>query len=470
MKKIIFHLSAIGLLALTLTGCEKFLDVNTDPNRPTAPPIDGLLAATTQQSGLNVFRTGNTSSYYVQYLASPNAASPTDVYDRIDLSGSWRSLYDNMADIYDLEQQAIAANSSEHLGVSKVLKALNLSMVYPIFGNAPYTQAFSGENYTPAYDSEESLHNTCLTLLDEGIAELRKTTSGLRLGTTQDFIHAGNRTAWIRTAYALKARLLNRVSKKGSYSAAAVLSAVDSAFTSNAQDAALRTFAVRNPWAGVARNNAALVLDGWISDNLVKAMDGSRTGIFDPRLRRYTDTTRFGDYRGTPNGRGRIGTGTTRDESYLTINNFYSADNAPLFIITFEEIKMIEAEAALRANTRTRAYNAYLAGITAHMNKVGITAGNRDTYLANATINPGEAGLSLTDIFREKYVIMFLHPESWVDARRFNYGYKGFTLPQAALLTQAIRRADWPDSERQRNAANVPALPPLTENLWFDRP
>jgi hypothetical protein len=470
MKKVILNISVLGMLAVSLAGCEKYLDINQDPNRPTVPPINGLVAAATQQTALNFQRTGNTASYYTQYLASPNAASPTDVYDRIDLSGTWFSLYDNMADIYDLEKMAIAQGSSEHLGVAKIMKAINMSLVISMFGDVPYDEAFAGENYTPGYNSEEQIHNNCLTLLDEGIAELRKTTSPIRLGAAQDFIHGGNRTSWIRTGFAVKARLLNRLSKKSSYSAAAVLSAVDSAYTSVAQDASLKTFAVRNPWAAVARNNAALVLDGWISDNLVKAMNGTRTGIFDPRLRRYTDTTRFGDYRGTPNGRGRIGTGTTRDECYLTINNFYSADNAPLFIATFEEMKMIEAEAALRANNRPRAYAAYNAAITAHMNKVGIAAADRTTYMAHPSVAVGEANLSLANIFREKYILMFLHPESWVDARRFDYAYPGFTLPQGSLLTEPIRRVDYPDSERQRNAANVPALPPLTQKLWFDRP
>lgn len=470
MKKFIQHSTIAMLAAVTLAGCEKFLDVNKDPNRPTKPPINGLLAAATQQTGLNMQRSANTTSYYVQYLASPNSASPTDIYDRIDLSGTWRSLYDNMADIYDMEKLALEQNSTEHLGVSKVLMAINLSMVYSLFGDAPYSEALSGATFTPKYDSEESLHNACIKLLDDGIAELRKTTSALRLGTTQDFVHGGNRTLWIRTAYAVKARLLNRLTRKSTYNAAAVLSAIDSAYTSNAQDARIATFAVRNPWAAVARNNAALVLDGWISDNLIKAMDGTRKGVVDPRLPFYTDTTRFGDYRGTPNGRGRIGTGTNREECYLTINDYYSADNAPLFIITFEEVKMIEAEAALRANNRTRAYAAYLAAITAQLTKVGVSATNRNAYLSHPNVAVGEANLSLTDVFREKYLVMFLHPETFVDARRFDFAYPGFTLPIGSLLTQPIRRVDYPTTEQSRNNANTPTVASLSDRLWFDKP
>lgn len=469
MKKSLFNIILLGILAVSISGCEKFLDINQDPNRPTVPPINGLLASTTQQTGLNFFRVSNTGSYYAQYLASPNAASPTDVYDRIDLSSTWFSLYDNLADIYDMEKLAVEQGSTEHLGAAKIMKAINMSLVISMFGDAPFTEAFSGENLSPAYDSEESIHNACVTLLDEGIAEMRKN-SPIRLGTTQDFIHGGNKTNWIRTAFAVKARLLNRLTRKSTYSATAVLSAVDSAYTSAAQEAAVRTFAVRNPWAGVARNNAALVLDGWISDNLIKAMNGTHKGVVDPRLPRYTDTTRFGDFRGTPNGRGRIGTGTTRDECYLTINNFYSADLAPLFIATFEEVKMIEAEAALRANLRPRANTAYRAAITAQMNKVGVAATARDAYLNHPNVNVGEANLALSHIFTEKYLIMFLHPETWVDARRFDYAYAGWTPPVGALLPQPIRRVDWPDSERVRNSRNVPEVPVLSTRLWFDRP
>lgn len=470
MKKIFINISAVALVVILGTGCKKFLDVNTDPNRPTTPPINGLLAATTQQSGLNNFRLANTVSYYMQYLASPNTASATDIYDRIDLSGTWRSLFDNLADLYDMEQFAIKQNSSEHLGVAKILRAHDMSLLISVFGDVPFKEAFSGQTLTPAYDSEQSIYQACLVLLDEGIAELRKTTSVVRLGTTQDFVHGGNRTAWIRTAFSLKARLLNRITRKSSYSATAVLSAIDSAYTSNAQDASVRAFTVRNPWAGVARNNAALVLDGWISDNLIKAMNGSRTGIFDARLRRLTDTTRFGDYRGTPNGRGRIGAGTTRDECSLTINNFYSADAAPLFIATFEEMKMIEAEAALRSNNRPRAYAAYLAAITAHFNKLGVPAADRTAYLAHPSVAVGEANLSLANIFKEKYVVMFLHPESFVDGRRFDFAYAGWTLPVNSLLTESIRRTDYPTTEAQRNAANVPKVGALTDRLWFDKP
>ncbi|MFN4975348.1 MAG: SusD/RagB family nutrient-binding outer membrane lipoprotein [Bacteroidota bacterium] len=471
---------ALILLTVATTGCKKYLDINNDPNRPTEAPINGLLAATTQNTGLNVFRAANAGpNYYVQYFASPNASSPTDIYDRVDYSGLWRSLYDNMTDLYDLQQLAIRSNSSAHLGMAKVMMAINLSMTTNLWGNVPYTEAFKGDNLRPKFDDAQQLHTTCINLLDEGIAELRKTPT-VAVTPAADFLHGNtaasatvwnstNRIWWIRTAFTIKARLLNQLSKTSGYSAALVLSAVDSAYTNNAMESRVTIFTLRNPWATVARNQASLVLDGWLSTQFITNTMMANTPNQDPRLPRITNLTRFGDYRGTRNGAGRVGTGTTNDECYLVLAGYYSGDASPLFVATLEEVEFIEAEAALRAGDRTRAYNAYLAGIRANMDKVGVAAAARDAYLARPTIGVGSVALQLSDIFREKYIAMFLSPVTFDDARRFNYAYTGFQLPLNAILTSPIRRLDYPSSEQQRNGGNTPAVGALTDRLWWDR-
>lgn len=468
MKKYIFESCLIVASVFAMAGCSKYLEVNTDPNRPTEPTINGILAASTQNTGLNVQRVANVTNYYVQYFASPNANSPTDIYDRVDFSGTWRLLYDNMADIKDLENLAIKLNSTHHLGMSKIMMATNLSMLINLWGDVPYSEALTGDVLQPKYDNAQDLHNVCITLLDEGIAEMRKSPTAV-VNSAADFIHQGNSSNWIRTAFSLKARLLNQLSKQSSYNATSVLSAIDSAYSSAAQEARITIFTLRNPWATVARNNAALVLDGWMSTNIIQSMNGSRYGYADPRIRRFTDTTRFGDYRGTKNGSGRVGSGTNREECYLTLNGYYSADNAPLFILTLEEIKMIEAEASLRANNRTRAYTAYQASIRAHMDKLGISVAQRDAYLALPQVGMGSANLQLSDVFREKYIVTFLQPVAWDDARRFNYAYPGFQLPSNALLTEGIRRLDYPSTEQSLNKDKVPKVASLADRLWWDK-
>ncbi len=65
---------------------------------------------------------------------------------------------------------------------------------------------------------------------------------------------------------------------------------------------------------------------------------------------------------------------------------------------------------------------------------------------------------------------MFLNPEAWVDARRYDYQYEDFDLPQGAVLNTFIRRLAYPAVEISRNAANVPTVNSLDEPLAFDQP
>jgi hypothetical protein len=363
--------------------------------------------------------------------------------------------------------------------MSKVMMAINLSMTTNLWGNVPFNDAFKGDNLKPKFDSAQQLHLKCISLIDEGIAELRKTPT-IAVAPAADFMHGNtaanatvwnstNRIWWIRTAYTIKARLLNQLSKTSTYSAANVLSAVDSAYTSNAMESRVTIFTLRNPWATVARNQQSLLLDGWLSRQFVNNAMAANLPTQDPRLARITNLTRFNDYRGTRNGAGRTGTGTTNDECYLVLAGYYSADNSPLFVATFEEVEFIEAEAALRAGDRTRAYNAYLNGIRINMDKLGVAATARDAYVARPTIGVGSAALTIADIMREKYLAMFLSPVTFDDARRFDYAYTGFQLPLNAILTSPIRRLEYPSSEIQRNTSNTPSVGALTDRLWWDR-
>lgn len=471
----LFYYTCFILFLVSVTSCEKYLDVNTNPNQPTQPTINGLLTRTTQNTALNVYRVStNITSYYVQYLASSNVASPLDTYDDVDVSTTWTNLYDNMTDIYDLEKMAAEKGATQYQGVAKVLMAMNLQFINNLWGDAPYSSAFSASTLTPGYDNAQTIYQTCIKLLDDGIALLGQTGSAITIPVTAtnnpDLIHKGATAAWVRTAHALKARLLNQLSKTSQYSTAAIFTELGAAYTSTAQDAFVATWDVRNPWNQAALNNKNLLLDGWLSEQFIDAMNGKTFGIFDPRLPLITDTTKYGDYRGTPNGKGRTGSGVNFEETYINLTGYYSSTNSPLFIITYEELKFIEAEVAFRANDKVRAYTAYMEGITANMNKMGVAAASRDAYVNHPSVSVGQANITLDLIFKEKYKALFLNPETWNDARRYNYQYKDFTLPLNAVASNFIRRMVYPNVETSRNGANVPGgVTDVTQKLWWDQ-
>lgn len=470
---------ALLISVFSLHSCKDYFDQNVNPNQVSNPSLPSLLSTATSKAGINSFNVASITNSFVQYTANPVASGAADTYQIVDYTGTWDALYFAMADIRDLKANAVAQGSSEYIGVANVLLAYHLNLVTDLWGAAPYTDAFNPTTLTPKYDTEEQNYNTINALLDEAIVELTKTTATIKLAATSDLIHAGDRAKWLKTAYALKARALNKISKKAAYNPTNVLAAVSSSYTSNADDAGMASFVLRNNWATVARNNASLTLGGWLSEQLIDHLNGTTYGIFDPRIRKITDPTSvpsnptYPAYIGTVNGAGNRNNppnnNTVKDENYIAISSPWTSDTAPLLLVTFAELKFIEAEAALATNP-TRAYTAYLAGIGANMDKLQVLAVDKAAYLANPAVAVGAAGLTKALIFKEKYVATYLNAEAWNDARRNNYQYKDFTLPANAALPTFIRRVAYPSGETTKNGANVPAAVNLDVNLWWDKP
>lgn len=240
-------------------------------------------------------------------------------------------------------------------------------------------------------------------------------------------------------------------------------------FDSNADDAQLTYFEEEfNPWADVAIDNANLFLGGWISEQFIEATDGTTFGVVDPRLPSMVSTTDLGTYLGTENGAGRGNAAEQGERSVLEPGDYYTTAQGPVLMATYFEQKFIEAEAAFGID-RDRSYQAYLDGIRAHMNKIGVPSGEIEAYISNPVVSMGVDNFSIDDIFKEKWVAMFLHPEAWVEARHYDYNYENFTLPaniNPDLNGMFIKRLAYPDTEISRNGSNVPDVTLLDPVFW----
>lgn len=477
MQKIIKYtlLSAV-IATLGLQGCKDsyFDKLSDNPNQVATPSLNALLATSTYKAGFNNYSVASIILPYVQYTANPAANGAGDTYQAIDFSSTWDLLYYAMADANEMKKLAITQNSSEYKGVADVLIAYNLMMANDLWGDAPFSEAFNIDNLVPKYDKQQDVYTSTMTLVDEAIAELSKTNSAIKLAGASDLIYGTTATTeranWLKMAYALKARLLIKVSKRSTYNPAAVLDAVSKSFASNDDDARMQTFKERSPWATVALNNEQQSLGGWLSEQLVDALNGTTYGVFDPRLPKITDLTVDGKYIGTVNGAGNRapGANTRKDENYISRNSPWSGNTSPIFIVTYAELKFIEAEAAFDTD-RTRSYNAYLTAIRANMDKFQVSTTDKEAYMAQPTVAVGAAALTKDLIFKEKYIATYLNPEAWNDARRFDYKYKDFTMPVNAALPTFIRRLDYPQGERSKNGGNVPVEVLRTTRLWWDQ-
>jgi hypothetical protein len=313
-----------------------------------------------------------------------------------------------------------------------------------------------------------------MTLLNESIVNLQRTDATTKLDPASDLIHQGSREAWLKTAYGIQARFLNKISKKASYNPASVLAAVEKSYSASTDDAGMAVFSGNNPWAQLAVNNAGNLLGGWLSDNFVNHLNGVKYGVVDPRIAKITDKTIAGTYVGTRNGAGNAGlaANTVHDEVYISLNSPLTTRTSPVYVLNFDELKFIEAEAAFRSGGAglARAYTAYLSGIRANMDRLEVSAAERDVYINQPSVSVGAANLTLDLIFKEKYAATYLSAEAWNDVRRYDYQYKDFRMPEGAVISNYIRRVAYPTGERSKNGSNVPAEVPLDTPLWWDKP
>ncbi|MFC4097175.1 SusD/RagB family nutrient-binding outer membrane lipoprotein [Euzebyella saccharophila] len=454
-------------LVLILSACDSYLDVNENPNNPEDAPISGLMINGTYESAYNVYRIGDIAANYVQYLASPNQASASDTMEPISNNTAWFRLYNVMTDLVVLVEKAEEQGATHYQGAAQVLIALNLGMGVDIFGDMPFSESFNFETVTPAYDSDSSLYDIIMINLDQGIANLQTSTTA-SLGS-DDFIYGGDVDKWLAFANFLKARFMIHLKDVDGYNASEILSSIDNAFTSNDDNAKVDFFEQSiNPWSQVARNNANLVLGGWISEQFIEALDGTSYSTVDPRLPLMVGATDDGEYIGTVNGAGRGDAPEQGARSTLVEGQYYTSPGSPVLIGTFSEMKFIEAEAAFDVN-KSRSYQAYLDGIVAHMEMLEVPQEEIDAYLASTEVSMGEGAFTIDDIFKEKWIALFLHPETWNDARRYDYQYKNMTLPanlNPNLNGEYIRRLPYPDSETSRNGNNVPSVTLLDRIFW----
>lgn len=475
MKKLLFTISIVGM-CMALMGCESFLggDTNTDPTRVSEDKVGPaeLLPTAIFYTSQAHFNIAYTSAQYSQQLASYFTAG-ADAHEESPMASGWVNVYLNALNNLDqLEEKAIENDSPHYLGITKTLQALNLGLATSTWEAVPFDEAFQENNFTPAYDSQEKIYGTINQLLDDAITELQKEDNYISPPGQDDLLYDGDINKWIKTAYALKARFAIHETNKGAVAAAQeALSALGNAFEANDDDVQIvYTSKNLNPWhTTVALSRQTGNFTVLFSEQLINAMNGERYNVFDPRLPVIADNGDDENYYGGRNGSG--GESSINSEggnADLGLESWYSSEMSPILMITYAEMKFIEAEAAfLRDNGgdafatggSPQAYQAYLDGIEAHMNKLGVSQEDQEDYLTDPNVAVGALSLNMELIMNEKNKALLLNPEVWNDLRRYDYDeaiFRDLQLPDGHLLDgEWIQRGVYPSSEFSRNETEV---------------
>ena len=493
MKRNSLILIVIGLLSCTFYSCENYLDINNDPNAPQEvteklmlPAIEGTFAYEVV-GGYPV----RVSAIWTKHIAFAGSGPHEGNYQLTpnDTDNFWRysSYTDVMKTSNELITKATTNGNPRYSAIAKIILAWNLSYITDAFGDAPLNEAFQGESGVtkPAYNTQEDIYKRIQILLDEGIAEAGQTT-GLKPGA-EDFIYGGDMVKWQKLARSLKARFHLRLSKAPGYNEKAqadlALQALAAgALASNAEMPKYAYFDesnAENPWY-------QFTIDGkWSTAykpsiyylNLLNSRN-------DPRLQFQVDPVPAGANAGKFVGVTNDATPTPLP-NYSAIGEFYSAADAPLYMLVYAEIPFIRAEAEFLKANRTvtpAVIDAYNAGVRASMQMYGIDIAAISAYLAAQPLSLTPA-TAYAQIMTEKYIANYLQFESYNDFRRTGYPnlplntetYPGTDLEIEPVLNIIPLRFPYPSSERSYNNDNIPGEVPsafleaMKIPVWWDK-
>lgn len=243
IMKNIFKLGLISILALSLSSCEKWLDINVNPNSPTnlVASVDARLpwiqhhyqyaygSASVRAAFITGALTANSTTSANGLLAAWNPAqsSSTTPYQQWFVGAA--------CNLKDLIEAAEKEQAWHYIGAAYTLKAMGFMLMLDWYGEMPYTEAL-GSTLTPKFDDGQTIFEGCMKDLDEALKYFEKaqptTATPLSKG---DSWNGGNVQKWVKMIYGLKARWLNNLSKKSTYSPTAILDAVSKGPSSNAE-------------------------------------------------------------------------------------------------------------------------------------------------------------------------------------------------------------------------------------------
>lgn len=485
MKNKIIYGLFLAIVVFAAVSCKKFLDVNKDPNNPTAVTENLLLPpaivdiSTTVAGGS--FSNSNTSgvalinSYWMQQLSinQPLPQFESYKFSTSDAEYTWGEMYISIMQNLKRLQDAATANNNHSYGViAKVLTAYTLGVTTDMWGDVPFTKAFEGAQ--PTYDKQEDIYELMETMLNDAIAENQLDPGNLTPGA-DDFLYQGDMEKWEKFAYALKARNYIHLTKAPGHTAAGqatlALAALEKAFT-GASDEAVATFYAdaanqENPWfKNTELGQGGVVLCKTVVDALIARND--------PRLPIIANKGSLGTYLGRESTSDVVPDVTI----FSTLGDYYGGTNpdpsitvgaaAPLNILPYGELQFIKAEATLILSGAAAAQPIYQQAIKDNMARLGLDPNGAavTAYLtARGTLTDANA---LQRIMEEKSIANFLSIENFNDWRRTGFPVLTPVANPQAGITTIPRKYMYSQQEISTNPQPENTNTKITDRVWWD--
>ena len=464
------------VLVLSTNSCQKFDELEADPNRSTTVPPSLILRGVLRDM---YYSPWSDEMQYNQYFCVNYNYYGTNEY----WTGSANLRYTTLKNVIKMEEEAAkiglpGVNAYSALG--KLFRAFFYYDMTMKMGDLPLSQALKGsENIAPAYDNQKAIFKQILKWLDEANSDLaaRIAVADVSLQGGYDIYFDGDLKKWQKTVNAFKLRVLAQLSKKdsdGDLNVKGEFAKIINAPTQyplpagNEDDMSFKYNTSTDKYPTNPDNFGFDALRNNLSAthvSILTRLQDPRTFVTVEPATYYTDTlgydvTDFRAYVGAPfdEDLGSMSTAAKGGKySLIRRDRYYSSYIAEDCIqIGYPEMCFNIAEGIQRGWASGDAAEWYRRGITASMKFYGITdATALNNYITSADVALKAFPDGITQILEQKYIALFQHSglESYFTWRRA--GVPNFTQGVGTGNSGVIpRRFLYPVSERDNNSTN----------------
>ncbi len=502
-------IAAAALCLMLLSSCDAgYEELNVNPTQ--ASQVDPNFKLTNIQVNISGQRYENwrTNLIYSSVMIQHFATLPTywagDKYGYIGSysAAMWDRYYPNISkNMEDLLLQTSEDPEDANLhAITQIMRVVMYHRLTDLYGDVPYTEAGRGfiDGITqPAYDQQSFIYNDMLTRLSAAGAALNP--SGRSYGSG-DLMYGGDVEKWKKFAYSLMLRLGMRLVKVDPSAAQSWTQEAIAGGTMTSNDDI--AFVPHNDPSGW-RNGNGQVFTVDRNPRLSKFFVDWMVSHGDPRLHVYGVVPVAGAPPvGMPNGKVAGGSdadhGIENDPSwiscesgaspcgmdvYMRPNPYITGQDDPMFFMTYAEVELLKAEAAVRGWHSGDAAAHYENGVRAAMEYLvmydagaAIASDAIDAYLAANPFNPFNSGNAMEQINEQIWAATLLNEyEGYANWRRT--GYPALTpvnYPGNITGGTIPRRLRYREAEQVANPENYSAAvlnqgpDELTTRIWWD--
>ncbi len=495
MKKILKYTSLM-LFVIGLASCDKYLDVNEDPNNPVSVTPDLVLptaqfyTANIIQNGRRANCVGNMMMY--NWSQSDGFSWYTDEFKYNVTSSFYQRIfndsYSSALKQYQILDKLEGEKYDNYRAIAKIMKAYHFQLLVDFYGDVPYSEALMrSDEATPKYDDAQTIYEDLIISLDTAITLINSATSTTMVPGEDDIIFSGNMTNWKKFANTVKLRILVRQSSMSGRDG--YLQAEFAKIASEGSGYVTSDVAV-NPGYVKEEDKQSPFWNyfGWDASGTT-TMDNNATcatkyildylnNTSDPRINflyEKPSTGHLGVVQGlldydtpipdqfVPELVSNIGPGLLKDPSQDAV------------IYTLAECYLNQAEAKLKEliTAGDDAKTLYESGIEASFNYLGVDASDFDTYIAQSKDLVGwdDSPNKLQAIITQKWIAVngITAEQSWFDYSRTGYPADLPISLQSAKPDRPVRLY-YPAGEYSSNGENVPAQPDaFTDKIFWGK-